>query len=71
MSTKNTILLSEDNEHWYHDCSDDSLVIEIHKKNYNYSAIYSDGSFSIRIPKGSSLWDEINKLNAWYKRTGE
>jgi hypothetical protein len=33
MSTKSTIILTDDNEHWYHDCIDDELTLEFSKKN--------------------------------------
>jgi hypothetical protein len=44
MSTKNTILLTNDNEHWYNDCSEpltplnsssykDAITLEFSKKN--------------------------------------
>lgn len=41
MSTKSTILLTRDNEHWYHDCSEslsddpysDAIVLEFSKDN--------------------------------------
>ena len=39
MSTKNSILLTEDNEHWYTDCAEplnenkDAITLEFSKKN--------------------------------------
>ncbi len=33
MSTKSTIILSEDNEHIYQDCSDNTINIEVDNKN--------------------------------------
>lgn len=74
MSTKSTILLSDKNEHWYHDCSDDSIILELDirdpdRVDYWFS---NDGEdLCIKIEKGSHLWEEIMKLNHWYKRKGE
>ena len=70
MSTKSTILFSNDNEHWYHDCSDDSIVLEFDKKNFTV-LIDDVDDFVIEVPNGRDLWEEIMKLNHWYKRSGD
>jgi len=70
MSTKSTILLSNDNEHWYHDCSDDSIVLEFDKKNFTVLIDDAD-DFVIEVPNGRDLWEEIMKLNHWCKRSGD
>lgn len=36
MSTKSTILLSKDNEHWYEEGIDGSIVLEIERKHIEY-----------------------------------
>ena len=33
MSTKNSIILTDDNEHWYHECLTDNIIIEIENTN--------------------------------------
>jgi hypothetical protein len=33
MSTKNSIILTDDNEHWYHECLTDNIIIEIEDCN--------------------------------------
>ena len=35
MSSRGTILLTEDNEHFYHDCNDDTVILEFDGKNIN------------------------------------
>ncbi len=57
MSTKCSLFLTEDNEHWYHDVSDGNFNIEIDKKNIisDYTK-QNNGDVVLEIKEGSQLW---------------
>jgi hypothetical protein len=63
MSTKGSLFLTKDNEHWYHDCIDGSITIEISKENVQ--DFYSDETdYIIEIKKGCDLWNYLNELRS-------
>lgn len=61
MSSKNTIFLTEDNEHCYHDCNDDTIVIELSKKNIEI-LLDDEDDFIIQVNSGSDLYNIFNKI---------
>ena len=61
MSTKSTVILTEDNEHIYHECQDDSYVMEFSKKNIDID-INDDEELVISINPGSDLYQQIDEL---------
>ena len=63
MSSKSTILLSNANEHWYHDCLDDTFNLEIDPEHDCEGD--EDGIF-ITIKKGTALHAAIEEL--WRKK---
>lgn len=63
MSTKASIILTKDNEHWYHETLDGTIEIEILKENI-IGDIYDDGhSISITIKHDCDLWRELSGLH--------
>ena len=42
MSTKSSLFLTRDDEHWYYDCSDGSFTIEVDKDNVQYNENCTD-----------------------------
>ena len=55
MSTKASIFLTEDNEHWYHDYIDDCVTIEMSKDNIQED--YSDEcDIVLEIKPGSEIY---------------
>jgi len=64
MSTKCSLFLTGDNEHWYHDVSDDSFTIEIDRENI--AEDYSDkDDIVLEIKEGSQLWDCLMHMMAY------
>lgn len=64
MSTKSTILLTNDkNEHWYHDCIDNSFIIEINRNEFT-SVDDMEEDVVIEIKEGSELHKKMEKLMA-------
>ena len=61
MSTKSTVILTNDNEHIYHECIDDSYVLEFSKKNIDID-INDEEDLVISINPGSDLYSQIDKL---------
>ncbi len=59
MSTKATILLSDHNEHWYHDCNDGSITLEIDDE---HEIEKDDGCNFVTIKKGTALHAVIMEL---------
>lgn len=54
MSTKSTIFLTRDNEHFYKECLDDSIVMEFSKNNINI-LINDTDDLVIEIKPGTEL----------------
>lgn len=64
MSTKGSILLTKDNEHWYYDYSDDSITLEISRDNIQ--ADYSDTEdIIIEIKEGCDLWKYLEEMQGY------
>jgi len=61
MSSKSSIFLTKDNEHWYHDCMDDSITIEIDKSNIQ-SDYSDDKDLIIEIKPDCDLWNYLSEL---------
>lgn len=71
MSSKSTLILTNDNEHWYFDCNQpvykngqylgDTLTIEFNKENFKVISNDIDGLI-IEIDPGSHLYDILNKI---------
>ena len=64
MSTKCSLFLTEDNEHWYHDVMDDSFTIEIDKKNLQDDFSDSD-DIILEIKEGSQLHECLMHMMAY------
>lgn len=63
MSTKSSILLTKDNEHWYYECTDESITIEISKENIQ--ADYSDKQdLVIEIKPNCDLWRYLMEIRS-------
>lgn len=62
MSTKSTIILSDANEHWYHDCIDDTITLEIGREHA--IEIDEEGTF-VTIKKGTALFNAISRKRWW------
>ena len=61
MSTKASLLLTKDNEHWFYDYSDDTFSIEINRENISND--YSDKeSINLELKEGSQLWECLKYL---------
>jgi len=56
MSTKSTIFLTNDNEHFYNECLDDSIVLEFDKENIEILT-NNDDDLVVSVKKGSELYD--------------
>ena len=62
MSTKSTIILTDDNEHWYHDCTDNEITLEFSKKNIRIDA-NDDEDLVISITNlNSEIYKVLSKL---------
>jgi len=61
MSTKSTIVLSDDNEHVYYDCYDDTINIEVDVKNIVEHGVCDDGYY-ISIKASSDLGKQLLEL---------
>jgi len=71
MSSKSTILTTDDNEHWYLDCNEpkfknkeyigDSLTIEFSKKNIEI-LINNGEDLVIEVKAGSNLYNIIKDM---------
>ena len=59
MSTKSSILFSRQNEHWYRDCNDNSITIEIDAEHEVEQC--DDGSLIITIEHGTALHEAIGE----------
>ena len=55
MSTKNTIILTEDNEHWYEDCNDREITVGIDANNISNTELSEDGSVTIHLKPNCHL----------------
>jgi len=69
MSTKSTILLTDDNEHWYFDCMDcpDSIILEFNKDNIEFHD--DDISITVEIMPGTDLYKQAHRSllkGAWF-----
>lgn len=61
MSSKISIFLTEDNEHWYRDCDDNTFVLEFSKNNI--SILLNDGDdLVIGIKPGTELYSYLKKI---------
>lgn len=60
MSSKISLFLTNDDEHWYLDVNDNSITLEFDKKNIE---ILSNDKYElvIEVKKGSELWNNIIK----------
>ena len=61
MSTKSTVILTEDNEHIYYEMNDMSYVMEFDKKNIDI-LIDDDVDLVISIKEGSDLHKRLKKI---------
>ena len=73
MSTKSTVLLTDDNEHWYFDCSSvpDDIIIEIDKKNITILEDDED-NLIISIKPNTSLYEKVYRSfvkGAWFNNS--
>ena len=73
MSTKSTILLTDDNEHWYFDCSGvpDDIILEFNKDSIEVLMDDSD-ELIISIKTGTNLYKQAQRsLNkgAWFNNS--
>lgn len=70
MSSKSTIILTDDNEHWYSDCSEvlqrqnfkDAITLEFNKKNIRIDLNDSDSLVITIINPNCELYDLLNNL---------
>jgi len=60
MSTRSTILLSDSGEHWYHDCSDDTFVLEFDTA-HPMEDIDEDGGVVV-VAKGTALHKALSEM---------
>lgn len=61
MSTKTSILLTNQNEHWYYDCHDDTINIEINNKTIDSFERDSEQTF-VSFKNDSELGVELSKI---------
>ncbi|MCP4392783.1 MAG: hypothetical protein GY804_00680 [Alphaproteobacteria bacterium] len=61
MSTKSSIFLTKDNEHWYYEHTDDSITIEIDRENIQCDCSDSNDVL-LEIKKGCDLWNYLSQL---------
>ena len=76
MSTKNSLFLTQDNEHCYSDCSEpkykdniwvgDNIILEMDKRNVELITDDKD-DLIVRIFPGSELYKMIERMNDDYK----
>ncbi len=75
MSARSTMLLTKDNEHWYHDCiamsnqgakTDDAIVLEFGKQHKITK--FDDGNFEVLINEDTELYKKLYKAfrEEWY-----
>ena len=57
MSSKTSLLLSVDNEHWYHEGFGGSLILEI---NIKHCFNFKEGKAIVEIKEGTALHRAIN-----------
>lgn len=63
MSTKASIFLTRDNEHWYYDFIDDSITLEINR--HNIQGDYSDSQHLVlEIKRGCDLWKHLKEFRS-------
>ena len=62
MSTKSTIILTDENEHLYHDGTDGTIVLEMAVKNFKVLINDKEGIVIEIQNNGSELHDFFNKL---------
>jgi len=72
MSTKSTILLTDDNEHWYFDCASvpDDIVLEFNRGSVSISN--DEDSFTITIKADSDLYKHALRSlmkGAWFNNS--
>ena len=71
MSTKSSIILTKDNEHWYEDCSEhlsenkDAIVLEFDKKNIRIDVNDEYDLVITLINPDSEIYDLISKLKKY------
>jgi hypothetical protein len=75
MSTKNSLFLTQDNEHCYSDCSEptykdgkwigDNIILEMDKRNVEI-VTNDDNDLIIRVTAGSELYKMIERMNDDY-----
>ncbi len=74
MSTKNSILLTEDNEHWYTDCAEplnenkDAITLEFSKKNIRIDINDNDDLIFTIINPDCEIYDVLELLQAILKK---
>jgi hypothetical protein len=65
MSLKNTIFLTDENEHWYRDGEDDIYVLNFDRE---HEVVHDkDGNTTIFIREHTKLGQKIAKLTGWSK----
>lgn len=77
MSSKSTIILTEDDEHWYNDCSEvlqrknfkDAITLEFNKKNIRIDLNDSDSLVITITNPNCELYDLLNSLKSKIKKT--
>jgi len=68
MSSKSTILLTNDNEHWYNDCSEpltgikDAITLEFSKKNIRIDLNDNEDLVISIINPNCEIYDVLSKL---------
>ena len=76
MSTKTSILLTNDHEHWYHDCSEmlsnepyrDAIVLEFDKKNIRIDVNDEDDLIITLINPDSKIYKIIDEMSKYLKK---
>jgi len=63
MSSKSSLVLTEKNEHWYYDCSDDTFVLEFDTDTSICEELIQDEKeYQVIIKKGTPLWLLLDTL---------
>ena len=68
MSTKSTIILTNDNEHWFHDCAEpltsakDVIVLEFKKENIRIDVNDEEELIIVLINPESDIYNYIDRL---------
>ncbi len=61
MSTKQSLFLTKDNEHWYKDYTDKSITIEINHENIQ-NEFYDSENIIIEIKEGCQLNEFLQQI---------